>query len=81
MKATFLDMRRNPQKILDAINRSETVTLTYRGKAVANIEPIKPAERGRAADHPAFGMWAGREDLNDPAAHVRNLRKARHGAL
>ena len=81
MKATFLDMRRNPRKILDAITRSETVTLTYRGKPVANIKPIKPAARASAAEHPAFGMWAERGDLADPVEHVRNLRKERHGAL
>ena len=35
MEATVLDMRRNPKKILDAIERNEVVTLTKRGKSVA----------------------------------------------
>jgi hypothetical protein len=32
-------------------------------------------------EHPAFGMWADRNDLGDVAAQVRNLRKGRHHAL
>ena len=39
MKATFLDMRRNPGKILEAIERNETVTLSRRGREIASIVP------------------------------------------
>lgn len=74
-------MRRNPKKILDAIARNETVTLSHRGKPVARIEPIKNAERPGAAEHPAFGMWADRSEVADPSAFVRELRKGRHNAL
>lgn len=81
MKATILDMRRNPKKILEAIARNEVVTLTNRGKAVARIEPIKGRERPRADEHEAFGMWADREDMADPSAYVRAMRKGRFGAL
>ena len=81
MKATVLDMRRNPKKILDAIARSETVTLSHRGKPVARIEPIVGSERRNAADHPAFGMWADRSDMADPSAYVRGLRQGRFDAF
>ena len=81
MKATILDMRRNPRKILDAIARNEVVTLTSRGKAVARIEPIRNAERPSMKDQDAFGMWAERSDMSDPAAYVRRVRKARFDAL
>ena len=81
MKATVLDMRRNPKKILDAIARNETVTLSHRGKPFARIEPIEKPERRSAAEHPAFGMWADRTDLADPSAYVRELRKGRFDAL
>jgi len=79
MKATTLDLRRNPKKILDAIARNETVTLTHRGKAVARIEPIGRPQRRSAADHPAFGMWKDRKDMADPSAYVRESRKGRFG--
>ena len=81
MNATFLDMRRNPQKILAALARNETVTLSYRGKPLARIEPIEKTAKCSAAEHPAFGMWAHRSDMADPSAYVRELRKGRFGAL
>ena len=81
MKATVLDMRRNPKKILDAIARNETVTLTHRGKPLARIEPIENAQKCRAADHPAFGMWADRADMSEPSGYVRELRRGRFDAL
>ena len=77
MNATVVDMRRNTKKILDAIARNETVTLTYRGKPVARIEPLEGTQRCLASEHPAFGMWAERQDMADPAAYVRDLRKGR----
>jgi antitoxin (DNA-binding transcriptional repressor) of toxin-antitoxin stability system len=81
MKATILDMRRNPRKILDAIARNETVSLTSRGKPVARIEPIARAGKRKASEHAAFGMWSDRADMADPAAYVRKLRKGRFDAL
>ncbi len=81
MKATVLDMRRNPKKILDAIARNETVTLSHRGKPLARIEPIEQAEKCAAAEHPAFGMWSDHPDMTDPSAYVRALRKGRFDAL
>jgi prevent-host-death family protein len=80
MEATILDMRRNPKKILDAIARNETVTLTNRGKRVARIEPIRDAQRPSSAEHEAFGMWADRPEMSDPSAYVRELRKGRFDA-
>jgi prevent-host-death family protein len=77
MKATVLDMRRNPRKILDAIARNEVVTLTNRGKAVARIEPIRKSKRPSFEDQDAFGMWADRSDMSDPAAYVRSIRQGR----
>ncbi|HPA21576.1 MAG TPA: type II toxin-antitoxin system prevent-host-death family antitoxin [Verrucomicrobiae bacterium] len=81
MEATILDMRRNPKKILDAIERNESVTLTRRGKSVARIEPIGGSKRPSAAEHEAFGMWANRDDMADPSAYVREMRKGRSDDL
>jgi len=30
------------------------------------------------SDHPACGMWKDREDMKDPVAYVRNLRRPRY---
>ena len=81
MEVTVLDMRRNPKRILDAIAQGETVSLTNRGKHVANIEPVAQRQRMDAGKHKAFGMWADREDMSDPAAYVRNMRKGRFDDL
>lgn len=84
MEATFVDMRRNPKRILDAIARNETVTLTYRGKPVARIEPIGAGEASEPTDvtkHAAFGMWTDREEMADPAAYVRRQRRGRYHDL
>jgi antitoxin (DNA-binding transcriptional repressor) of toxin-antitoxin stability system len=81
MKATLLDMRRNPRKILEAIARNETVTLTNRGVEVARIEPVRGGERPRASGHEAFGMWADRPEMGDPSAWVRERRRGRFDAL
>lgn len=81
MQVTMLEMRRHPKKILDAMARHETVMLTYRGKPVARIEPIEAVGEIDASAHPAFGMWADRADMADPADYVRSLRKGRFGAV
>ena len=82
MKATVLDMRRNPKKILDAIARNERVSLSMRGKEIAEIVPKHETDSASSiAEAPAVGMWAGRDDMTDPSAYVRNLRKGRFNAL
>jgi hypothetical protein len=84
MKASFLDLRRRSKEILRALDRNERVTLLYRGRPKAIMQPLAdgggPAD-AKAADHPAFGLWADRDDLADVAAHVRRLRRGRVDAL
>jgi prevent-host-death family protein len=82
MKATVLDLRRNPRKILDAIARNETVTLSKRGREIARIVPNRPtAKAASIKNSPAFGIWKDRADMRDPSAYVRRLRKGRFGDL
>ncbi len=37
---TMLEFRRNARRALDALRRGERLLLTYRGKAVARLEPV-----------------------------------------
>jgi antitoxin (DNA-binding transcriptional repressor) of toxin-antitoxin stability system len=46
MNATIVDLRYNMKHVLRAIDRGETVTVLYRGKARARLTPIT---RPRAA--------------------------------
>lgn len=83
MEASILDLRRRMRDVLRALDRNEPVTILYRGKKKAVLQPSQGAERrgGSVGDHPAFGMWKHREDLEDAAAVVRDLRKGRSHAL
>jgi antitoxin (DNA-binding transcriptional repressor) of toxin-antitoxin stability system len=38
---TMLDFRRSARRALDALRRGERLLLTYRGKAVARLEPVE----------------------------------------
>ncbi|MDX2177736.1 MAG: type II toxin-antitoxin system prevent-host-death family antitoxin [Candidatus Sumerlaeia bacterium] len=81
MKLTFLDLRRDPGKLLDAVERGEAVTLSRRGRDIARVVPAgSPGKAPKVADHPAFGMWAEADTSESPAALVRRMRRGRfHG--
>ena len=84
MRASFVDLRKKSSEIIRALHRNEQVTVLYRGKPTAIMRPIVgegDQAKVKAADHAAFGLWADRDDMNEVAAHVRNLRKARFNDL
>lgn len=80
MKASILDLRRRMKDVLRALEHNEIVTVTHRGREKGVLCPARAGRRlaGRAAEHPAFGMWRNRADLKDVGGAVRRLRKARH---
>ena len=77
MKASILDLRRHMSAILKALDRNENVTLTYRGHEKATIVPKKTAHKVSMENHPAFGLWQNRKDIQDVEVAVRNIRKGR----
>ncbi len=80
MKASFLDLRKRTSEILQALDRNESITVLYRGRPKAIMQPVQKDNRSggvKAKDQPAFGIWADRKDLKDVAAHVRRLRRGR----
>ena len=80
MKASFVDLRKKSSQIIRALDRNEPVTLFYRGKPKAIMQSLA-AMPGKVAmrvqDHPAFGLWAYREDMKDASVFVRRLRRGR----
>ena len=84
MEASIVDLRYRMKDVLRAIDRGETVTVTYRGKEKARLVPANAAA-GRAhvkvSDQPFVGMWKDREDMADPVAYVRKLRQPRYAHL
>lgn len=77
MKATAKDLRFRTKSVLACVARGEAVTLTYRGHLVARIVPAEHGIRRKAAELDGFGLWKDRPDMADPAAWVREQRKAR----
>lgn len=83
MKASFVDLRQKSSAIIRALQRKERVTVYYRGKPAAIMQPIDDqvdVTDSSTKDHAAYGMWADRTDLKDVAAHVRQLRRGRFDA-
>jgi antitoxin (DNA-binding transcriptional repressor) of toxin-antitoxin stability system len=67
---TMLEFRRNARRALDAVRRGERIVLTYRGKAVARLEPIRPEATDVPDDDPLLRI----EDfaLDGPGAPLPN---------
>lgn len=81
MNATFTELRTKSAQIIRALERNESITIFYRGKPKAVMTPLPARKYARVEDHPSFGMWADREDMKDPAAWVRRLRRRRRHAF
>lgn len=83
MIASVMDLRYKMKEILAALDRNETVTITYRGKERAKMVPVKKPKRKRKsiAEHPACGMWKDREDMKDVEAWLRKVRRSRYHDL
>ena len=77
MKITFLDLRRKPQKLLEALKRREDITLSRRGKDIARIVPFDNNQGMKVQDHPAFGMWKDKPGKENVDEMIREMRKGR----
>ncbi len=79
MKVSVSDIKREMKNIMFAIKCGEHVVLSYRNHPFAVIVPLEDEKKGKfkAEDHPAFGMWADREDMADPVAYVEKIRQPR----
>lgn len=82
MEVSVAELRRRTKEVLAAADQDGSVTITHRGKPRAKVVPVG-RQRGRRSirDYPAFGVLKDREDMKDPVAWVRELRRSRHDAL
>jgi antitoxin (DNA-binding transcriptional repressor) of toxin-antitoxin stability system len=77
MKASVVELRYKTKEVLRALERRETVTVIYHGKAKAKIVPLRSQNRAlRVAAHPFFGMAAA--DRRPLEAVLNDLRRSRH---
>jgi len=79
MNATTTDLRRKTGKILKAVDRGETVHVLDRGKERATIVPpaIQAKPKRGMRDHPSFGMWSDRKDMEDVHAWLDKMKRRR----
>ncbi len=77
MKISTKELRTHTHELFDCLERGQTVTLTYRGKAKAIISGIKSDQSDEAENYPVFGIWSDWEEITDVDAYVRKIRKAR----
>ena len=80
MEISTKELRTHARLLLDAVQRGETVTITYRGRPSARVIGIgetAPGGCARVVDSELFGLWADRDGLDDVGAHVRELRRGR----
>ena len=81
MRASILDLRRHMRDILKALDRNESITLTYRGQKKATIIPAHGKKKANMQEHEAFGIWCNRHDLDNVNSTLRRLRKGRVNAF
>ena len=82
MEASFVDLRKKSKEIINALNRKEKVTVLYRGKPAAIMNPINTTSETTqlsASKHKAFGMWAENKiDETSATDQVARLRRKRY---
>lgn len=79
MKASLLDLRRKTNKVVEAIDKNQKVTLTRRGKTFAVITPANSkAKAVLVKDHPAFGMHAESQNKEDVLDYMKKIRSNRY---
>ncbi len=74
MVVTAKQLRLQTSKILKTVQRAGVVTVTLRGKPVAQISSLVKKRASDLQDYRAIGMWADRKDMKDPSAWVRRIR-------
>lgn len=77
MSVTARDLRVRAAEILHAVREGETVTVTYRGRPVAEIRPVHRSRAKAGSLDEIFGMWKDRTDMKDVRKWIRDLRTPR----
>jgi prevent-host-death family protein len=78
MVVTAKQLRLKTSQVLKKVQQVGSVTVTLRGKPVAKLSALNKKEPRQLIDHPAFGIWADREDMRDVDAWLRKIRRPRY---
>jgi prevent-host-death family protein len=78
MEVSTKELRIQPGKIIDQVVNGQEVTVTFRGKALAKIIPLKKRIHSTDNDETSiFGLWKDHEQIENVEDYVRGLRKGR----
>jgi len=75
MKASIRELRISTKRLIRAVDRGETVILTYRGEDCAKIIPIR--KTAASAKHSVFGMWKDHKETRAVKKYLDKLRSLR----
>lgn len=78
MTISAKDLRYKTKQVLQSLQRGEKPVITFRGRAVARIIPLKDSEK-KAFNPIGFGMWKDRPDLKNVSQWLDEQRKPRFG--
>jgi len=78
MVVTAKQLRLSTSRILKKVQDIGSVTVTLRGKPVAKLTALNSRVPMRVEDHPSFGIWANREDMQDVHGWLKKIRTPRH---
>ena len=78
MEVTTKELRIQPGRIIEQVTHGQEIIITYRGKALARIVPLREANT-LTKDQPEdlFGMWNDRDDIENVETYVNSIRKGR----
>jgi len=74
MTVSTKELRTRTKEIIEAMKRGEEVIITYRGKPVAKISPIKEKED---PDDSLFGIWEDNPAVDDVEEFIDEVRGGR----
>lgn len=79
MQASIVDLRYHMSEIKKAIGNNQIISITDRGKIIADIFPRENTKKILAEEHPFFSST--REDTQSVTEVMTALRKGRYDAL
>ncbi len=78
MEVSTKELRIQPGKIIDQVVNGQEITVTFRGKALAKIIPLKKRIQSIDKNETSiFGLWKNHDQIDNVEDYVRDLRKGR----
>ena len=77
MQATFKQLRHETGSVIRAVERGEKVTVTYRGRPVAEMTAVE--QEVGAPDDALFGIWKDNGAVASVDGYIEKVRKGRFG--